>query len=154
MTSITISMGHAIVRPTDFSRTSVCPSYGLFSPVSKATPPLCVVGYRWLCIQRLVRYRPIATRWNPLSRNSNPALDLVNSHSIVPFRNSYVILSKQFFNLFHAYARKNNMWILDQPLSPQLPDLLLDLRFMRTYYYASEVLKGLSDGSLWVYELD
>ena len=49
----------------------------------------------------------------------------------MPFRNSYVILSKQFFNLFHAYARKNNMWILDQPLSPQLPDLLLDLRFMR-----------------------
>ena len=42
-----------------------------------------------------------------------------------------MILSKQFFNLFHAYARKNNMWILDQPLSPQLPDLLLDLRFMR-----------------------
>ena len=34
-----------------------------------------------------------------------------------------MILSKQFFNLFHAYARKNNMWILDQPLSPQLPDL-------------------------------
>ena len=24
-----------------------------------------------------------------------------------------MILSKQFFNLFHAYARKNNMWILD-----------------------------------------
>ena len=43
-----------------------------------------------------------------------------------------MILSKQFFNLFHAYARKNNMWILDQPLSPQLPDLLLDLRFMRS----------------------
>ena len=42
-----------------------------------------------------------------------------------------MILSKQFFNLFHAYARKNNMWILDQPLSPQLPDLLLDLMFMR-----------------------
>ena len=49
----------------------------------------------------------------------------------MPFRNSYVILSKQFFYLFHAYARKNNMWILDQPLSPQLPDLLLDLMFMR-----------------------
>ena len=35
-----------------------------------------------------------------------------------------MILSKQVFILFHAYALKNNMWILDQPLSPQLPDLL------------------------------
>ena len=71
----------------------------------------------------MYRYSQLGTAVAPPSRNSNPALDLVNSHSILHFRNSYVILSKQFFYLFHAYARKNNMWILDQPLSPQLPDL-------------------------------
>ena len=112
-------------------RTPVWRAYGLFSPVNTATPPLCVGGYRWLCIQRLVRYAPVAARNRAPSRNSNPALDLVNSHSILHFRNSHVILSKQIFYLFHAYVRKNNMWILDQPLSPQLPDLLLDLMFMR-----------------------
>ena len=113
-------------------RTPVWRAYGLFSPVSTATPPLCVGDYRWLCIQRLVRYAPVAARNRAPSRNSNPALDLVNSHSILQFRNSHVILSKHSFYLFHAYARNNNMWILDQPLSPQLPDLLLDLMFMRS----------------------
>ena len=49
-------------RGTGRPRTSVWRAYALFRPVGTATPPLCVVGYRWLCIQRLVRYRPIATR--------------------------------------------------------------------------------------------
>ena len=36
-----------------------------------------------------------------------------------------MILSKQFFNLFHAYARKNNMWILDRlEIALQRADLM------------------------------
>ena len=69
-------------------RTPVWRAYGLFSPVSTATPPLCVGGYRWLCIQRLVRYRQVAARASttePKFKFSEPsALDLVNSHSILP----------------------------------------------------------------------
>ena len=51
-----------------------------------------------------------------------------------------MILSKQFFNLFHAYARKNNMWILDQPLSAQLPDQNVSNEYTLLYTPCSKVL--------------
>ena len=72
---------------------------------SKATP-LC--WWLSLAVYTTTSSLPaLATRdLAPASRNSNPALDLVNSHSIVPFWNSYVILSKQFFIYFmHTRAK-------------------------------------------------
>ena len=38
---------------------------------------------------------------------------MVREELIDPFQTLLLILSKKCFSLFHAYARKNNMWILD-----------------------------------------
>ena len=49
-----------------------------------------------------------------------------------------VILSKKCFSLFHAYARKNNMWILDH-----------EHMYLKRYSYCVAIQRWQASGPMW-----